>query len=102
MTEFDDFFKYIVTGGGAIIAYFFKSFHKGIKDQERKVERMDEKLSKVENNVNMIDSQYAQKIEQLEKMNKLQFDQLHDEIKELKIAISGINVSIQELLKLRN
>jgi peptidoglycan hydrolase CwlO-like protein len=99
MLDLDILFKYIVTGGGAIIAYFFKSIHKSFKDQEEKVANMQNRLSKLDNKVELIDNNSSAQIEKLEDLSKIQFDQLHQEIGELKSYVNSINNNIQELVK---
>jgi peptidoglycan hydrolase CwlO-like protein len=99
MLDLDSLFKYIVTGGGAIIAYFFKSIHNGIKAHEGKVEDLQVNLSKLENRLELVDNKTSVQVEKLEDLSKMQFDQLHMEISDLKKSINTINVNIQELVK---
>lgn len=99
MLDLDSLFKYIVTGGGMVIAYFFKNIHSGIKDQEKKVETMQIELSKLENRLELVDNKTSAQVEKLEELSKMQFDQLHMEINELKTSINTINSNIQELVK---
>jgi len=99
MLDLDSLFKYMVTGGGAVVAYFFKSIHNGIKEQERKVEIMQIELSKLENRLELIDNKTSTQVERLEELSKIQFDQLHIEINELKTYVNSINTNIQELVK---
>jgi len=99
MLDLDSLFKYVVTGGAAVVAYFFKSIHKGIKDHESKVEGLQINMSKLENRLELVDNKTSVQVEKLEELSKMQFDQLHMEIRDLKKSINIINVSIQELVK---
>ena len=99
MLDLDSLFKYVVTGGAAVVAYFFKSIRKGIKDHESKVEGLQINMSKLENRLELVDNKTSVQVEKLEELSKMQFDQLHLEIRDLKKSINIINVSIQELVK---
>ncbi len=99
MLDLDSLFKYVVTGGAAVIAYFFKNIHNGIKDHEGKVEGLQMNLSKLENRLELVDNKTSVQVEKLEDLSKMQFDQLHMEISDLKKSINTINVNIQELVK---
>jgi peptidoglycan hydrolase CwlO-like protein len=99
MTDFKDFFEYIFLVGGGVIAYFIKNVLKGIKDQEKKIEEIEGKVVKLEGKIYLVDSQTSSKIEKLEELSKVQFNQLHVEINDLKNYINNINVNIQELIK---
>ena len=99
MLDQESLFKYVVTAGGGVIAYFVKAFHRGIKDQEKKVERLGNKISQVENKLEIIDTQTSSKIDKLEQLSKIQFDQLHMEISDLKSNINSIDDNIKELIR---
>ena len=56
-------------------------------------------MSKLENRLELVDNKTSVQVEKLEELSKMQFDQLHLEIRDLKKSINIINVSIQELVK---
>jgi phage shock protein A len=60
---------------------------------------MQNEISKLENKVELIDNNNSAQIEKLEDLSKIQFDQLHQEIGELKSYVNSINKNIQELVK---
>lgn len=99
MSEFKEFFQYIVIAGGGVIAYFFKNILTGVKQQEVKIDLMEKELAKFEGKIYLIDSQTSSKIEKLEELSKVQFEQLHTEIGDLKAHINEMNTSIRELIK---
>lgn len=101
----------LVAGGVlAFLAYAGKALHNKFLKLIDRVEELEKEqredalyIKQIEkdyqNEVKRVESEVSTKFDSLQELSRLQFDQLHSDINDLKSAVGDINKNIQNLFK---